>query len=212
MTHGAPSPYVPITRTPMEEYEKLKTFRFGTTSIVLPALKVNEDTVIYVLNIMGGNPAYIVIFATELLYALDTDESMKHIGKFDGFISAEGKSIHLVYEIASQAELPYTILRKIHKPYMGKNVLSAKVKTITTGEEQLYLDNRDLGRVVDKRLIFVDDVISSGATLNATKKIVELAGGEIVGCLAMALEGDYEPTLPTYALGKLPVIKLNKRE
>jgi adenine phosphoribosyltransferase len=203
MTHGAPAPYILS-----KEYEKTKTFQFGSTKLTLPALKINDNTVIYVLNIMGGNPEYITIFATDLLYGIDFDKIMHDVMPIDGFISAEGKSIPLVYEIASQAELPYIILRKTCKPYMGENVLSTKVKSTTTPDEQeLYLDNKDLKWVKDKRLIFIDDVISSGATFNACRKIVNMAGGQIVGSLAMAIEGDYEPTIPTYSLAKLPIIK-----
>lgn len=203
MTHSAPSPYIYS-----KEYEKDKIFRFGSTEITLPALKVDEHTVIYVLNIMGGNPKNISIFAKDLLYGLDIVNNMHNILPIDGFISVEGKSIPLVYEIASQADVPYIILRKNYKPYMGKEILSSKMKTITTGNGELYLDNKDLKWLVDKRLIFVDDVISSGATLNATKEIVNIVGGQIVGCLAMAIEGNYEPNIPTYSLTRLPIVKL----
>ena len=204
MTHGAPAPY----STPLE-YEKTKTFQFGTTKLTLPALKINDNTVIYVLNIMGGVPDYIPIFASELLYALDFDRSMRGVMPIDGFISAEGKSIPLVYEIAIQAELPYVVLRKSCKPYMGERVLSTKVKSTTTPDEQeLYMDSKDLKWLINKRLVFVDDVISSGATFNACEKIVNMAGGQIVGSLVAAIEGNYSPTVPTYSLAKLPVIKI----
>jgi adenine phosphoribosyltransferase len=208
MTHGIHSPY-----TLPNEYEDYKDFQFGSTKITLPALKIDDYTVIYVLNIMGGNPDFISIFANDLLYGLDTDKKMRGVMPIDGFISAEGKSIPLVYETACQAEMPYVILRKTCKPYMGNKVLSTKVKSVTTPDEQeLYLDNKDVKWIINKRLVFVDDVISSGATLDACRKIVDLVGGQIVGCLAMATEGGYIPTLPTYSLCNLPIIKLNKME
>jgi len=207
MTHGAPAPYLIL-----EEYEKTKTFQFGTTKITLPALKISDSIVIYILNIMGGNPEFITVFANDLLYGIDTDKNMRGVIPINGFISAEGKSIPLVYEIANQAELPYVILRKSCKPYMGEKVLSAKVHSVTTPDEQeLYLDNKDIKWINGKRLVFVDDVISSGATLRATEKIVNMASGNIVGCLAMALEGSYEPTVPTYFLCRLPIIKLERK-
>lgn len=207
MTHGIHSPY-----TLPKEYEDYKEFQFGSSKITLPALKINDYTVIYVLNIMGGNPDFITVFATDLVYGLDTDKKMRDIFPIDGFISAEGKSIPLVYEIAAQEKMPYVILRKTCKPYMGSKVLSTKVKSITTPDEQeLYLDNKDVKWITKKRLVFVDDVISSGATLNACMKIADLAGGQIVGCLAMATEGGHIPILPTYFLCDLPVIKINKQ-
>jgi adenine/guanine phosphoribosyltransferase-like PRPP-binding protein len=203
MTHGAPAPYI----LP-DEYEETKSFQFGTTKLTLPALKINDNTVIYVLNILGGIPAYITIFATDLLYGIDFDKSMHSIIPIDGFISAEGKSIPLVYEIANQAELPYVILRKSHKLYMGEKLFYTKVKTPTSDEQELYLDNKDLEWTVNKRLVFVDDVISSGATLEACNRIANMISCDIVGCLTMALEGDYKPTIPTYSLAKLPIVKL----
>jgi adenine phosphoribosyltransferase len=208
MTHGAPAPYIS-----QKQYETSKEFQFGTTKITLPALKIGDDTVIYVLNIMGGNPSYITIFATDLLYGLDFDKNMTEVMPIDGFVSVEGKSIPLVYEIASQAELPYVILRKSCKPYMGENVLSTQLKSTTTPDiQELYLDNKDLKWIIGKRLIFVDDVISSGATLIGCEHLIRLVGGNIVGCLTMALEGDYIPRIPTYSLTTLPIIKIKNNE
>lgn len=208
MTHGAPSPYLPS-----ETYEKTQIFRFGSTNIRLPSLKINDDTVIYVLNIMGGDPSHIVNYATDLCFGFDNILSKRNILPVDGFISAEGKAIHLVYEVALQAERPYTILRKSCKLYMGDNVISEKINTPTTiGGQELYLDNKDLRYVSGKRLVFIDDVISSGATLEASQKIVQKAGGEIVGCMAMAIEGNYKPNIPSYFLTYLPIIKIGKNE
>jgi adenine/guanine phosphoribosyltransferase-like PRPP-binding protein len=215
MTHGAPSPYTnnPKPKLPEYLYDAIKTFQFGSTKLTLPALRVNADTVIYVLNIMGGIPSFITVFATDLLYGLDTSLSMKNdVFPIDGFISAEGKSIPLVYEIASQSELPYVVLRKACKPYMGEAVLSSKINTITTGAGELFLDGKDYSWVYKKRLVFVDDVVSSGATLNATKEIVEQASGSLVGCLVMAIEGEYVPSIPTYSLAKLPIIKFEQKD
>jgi len=208
MTHGAPAPY----SSSLKEYEETKTFQFGSTKVTLPALKINNDTVIYVLNIMGGNPDFIVNFATDLCYGLETDKNIDRVKPINGLISVEGKSIPLVYEIAAQSGLSYVILRKSCKPYMGEKVLSVKVKSTTTPDEQdLYLDSKDLTWVHNHRLVFVDDVISSGATLKATEKIVNMAGGTIVACLSMAIEGEYTPNIPAYYLCNLPIIKLNQK-
>jgi adenine phosphoribosyltransferase len=209
MTHGAPAPYINSKNLP---YGMTKEFQFGTTKLILPALKINDDTVIYVLNIMGGKPDFIAIYAGDLLYGLDLDKSMVDVMPIDGFISIEGKSIPLVYEMANQAELPYVILRKSCKPYMGEKVLSTRFKSTTTSDiQELYLDNKDLKWLVNKRLVFVDDVISSGATFVACEHIVRMVGGSIVGCLAMAIEGNYTLPIPSYFLCRLPIIKLTKQ-
>jgi len=71
--------------------------------------------------------------------------------------------------------------------------------------------NKDLINVANKHLIFVDDVITTGATLRACREIVDTVGGCVVGCMAMALEGNYKPTIPTYYLCNLPVIKIEKK-
>lgn len=207
MTHSAPAPYVANSNS--LPYGMTKAFQFGSTKLILPALKIDNNTVIYVLNIMGGVPDFITVFASDLLYGLDTERAIHAVTPVDGFISAEGKSIPLVYEMASQEEVPYIILRKTCKPYMGEKVLSTRLKSTTTPDiQELYLDNKDLKWITNKRLIFVDDVISSGATLVACEHIVGMAGGSIVGCLAMAVEGDYNPPIPSYFLCRLPIIKL----
>lgn len=190
MTHNAPAPYtLPATR----EYQ------FGHVALKLPRLQIAPDKAIYVLNILGGDPELVYQLSIELCDRLDT---------FDGreaLITAEGKAIHLVYELASMNVIPYYVLRKSCKPYMGNKPLQCAVDTITTGEQTLYLDEKDRAAIRGKRFVFVDDVISSGATLEAAKKLVELAGGTIIGALALAIEGDCQPALPTQYLCRLPI-------
>jgi adenine phosphoribosyltransferase len=191
------------------EYPSLKQFSFGYTELLLPALKINEDTVIYVLNIMGGQPYALQNHAKDLIEGLSNTYTLN---KIDTIITAEGKSIPLAYEVARQLDLPYVVLRKCQKDYMVGNLLSAPVKTFTTGEVQaLYLDNKDLPYVVNKNLLFIDDVISTGSTLKATEKIVNMAGGKLEICGAMATEGGYTPEIPHYVMCDLPVIKLNRK-
>lgn len=217
MTHGAPAPYwtedgikyVP----PNYVYEQKREFKFGSSILYLPSMKINDDTIIYVLNIMGGRTDRVETYAKEMVEGFRKFVSDNFYYKITGVISAEGKSIPLVYEIAYLMDVPYIILRKSCKPYMGEKVLSARVKTITTDDFQdLYLDNKDLVNITGEKLVFVDDVISSGATLHACEKIANLAGGSVVASMVMAIEGDYKPSIPTFSLGKLPIIKLVKNE
>lgn len=191
-----------------QEYPSYKQFNFKNTQLILPALKINNDTVIYVLNVMGGQPYTLKNHAKDLIHGI---LDIYDINSIDTIITAEGKSIPLTYEVASQLDLPYVVLRKCKKDYMTGNSLSATVKTFTTGETQaLYLDNKDLKYITNKNILFVDDVISTGSTLRAAIKIAELAGGKIEICAAMATEGGYTPEILYYAMCDLPVIKLNR--
>lgn len=193
-----------------QEYSTLKQFSFGYTELLLPAMKINDNTVIYVLNIMGGQPYVLRNHAKDLIHGL---LNVYNLRKIDTIITAEGKSIPLAYEVASQLDLPYLVLRKHAKDYMIGKLLSATVKTPTTEKEQsLYLDNKDIGYIVNKQLLFIDDVVSTGSTLKACEKIVNMVGGRIVLCGAMATEGGYKIELPHYVMCDLPVIKLNRGE
>lgn len=189
MTHNAGRLYaVPET----------KRFQFGTVSLDLPRLDLG-DCSIYVLNTLGGDPMLTAQLANELYFELT---NFKY---YEGFITPEGKALPLVYQVAKQAMRPFYVLRKSQKAYMGSNPISQRLETITSGDQHLFLDEKDRYALGGKRWLFVDDVISSGATLNAAVQIVEKAYGTVIGALALAIEGDYQPVLPTYYLAKLPI-------
>jgi adenine/guanine phosphoribosyltransferase-like PRPP-binding protein len=191
-----------------EQYLAFKQFSFGRMELLLPALKINDDTIIYVLNIMGGHPYHLKTHAEDLI---DGFSNIYNIASVNTIITPEGKSIPLAYEVANQLNFPYVVLRKCQKDYMKGKSLSAPIKTFTSGEIQaLYLDNKDLNYIVNKNLLFVDDVISTGSTLRACERIVDMAGGKVLGCMAMATEGGYTPDIPHYVLCDLPIIKLDR--
>jgi orotate phosphoribosyltransferase len=101
--------------------------------------------------------------------------------KFDVIVTAEAKSIPLAYALSVESKKPYVILRKSYKPYMGA-ALIAETLSITTGEPQtLIMDEKDQSDVKGKRAVIVDDVISTGSTLQGMRMIMEKAGAEIVG-------------------------------
>lgn len=110
---------------------------------------------------------------------------------FDVMITAESKGIPLVYEMARQAgQNRWVLARKGVKLYMS-NVLRHEVKSITTANAQvLYLDGDDVEYMRGKRVLIVDDVISTGESLSALEGLVQDAGGNIVGKMAVLAEGD----------------------
>jgi len=125
--------------------------------------------------------------------------------EYDLLISAETKSIPLVYQLAVDSQKPYVILRKNYKPYMGK-ALQHETLSITTGQTQtLYLDEKDLDLIRGKKVVIVDDVISTGSTLQAIRLIVQKAGAQTVAEAAVFTEGERAKWAEIISLGHLPV-------
>ncbi|MEI7987555.1 MAG: phosphoribosyltransferase family protein [Chloroflexota bacterium] len=156
---------------------------------------------IAVLNILGDTE-FVRVSARELAKKLSTLD-------YDVLVTAEAKSIPLVHVLAEEAQKPYVVLRKSYKPYMG-NCISAETLSITTGKPQtLFLDEKDYPLIHNMRVILVDDVISTGSTLDGMKKVVEIAGGNIVSQAAIFTEGD-DPSAKKHviALGNLPLFKI----
>lgn len=109
---------------------------------------------------------------------------------FDILLTAESKGIPLAYEMARQSGKTYVVARKSVKLYM-QDVLSVKVKSITTASEQtLFLDGDKAALLRGKRVMLVDDVISTGESLQALEQLVSAAGGEIAGKAAVLAEGE----------------------
>lgn len=133
--------------------------------------------------------AFVIFGDVELTVAAAT-ELLKKVPDFDVIVSAEAKGIPLAYEMARQSGKPYFIARKYHKLYMVKPV-SVEVQSISTDKKQvLYLDTPELEAMNKKRILIVDDVISTGGSLQAVEKLVGLSQGTIVGRAAILAEGD----------------------
>ncbi len=147
----------------------------------LPFFKVSENLTI----------AAFIMFGDVELTQNCAKELLKKAPEYDIMITAEAKSIPLIYEMAKQAgRNNYVIARKKPKVYM-KNLISVSVNSITThGEQNLYLGEDDINLLKGKKVLIVDDVISTGESLEALEKLVEEAGGNIVGKLAVLAEGD----------------------
>ena len=162
----------------------------------LPICKVSDDLYIGAFVIFG-DPELTVAAAGELL---------KKAPAYDYLITAEAKGIPLAHEMARQnGDKKYILARKAPKLYMS-GVFESTVHSITTAKEQrLYLDTADAELMRGKRILIVDDVISTGESLTALEKLVERAGGNIVGRMAILAEGDAQDRGDILYLEKLPL-------
>ena len=152
---------------------------------------------IAVLNILGDTEL-VESCAKALAQKLDPDS-------YDVLVTAEAKSIPLVYALAVATRKPWVVLRKSQKLYMGDSI-SAETVSITTGRSQtLYLDEKDKALISGKRVCLVDDVISTGSTQKAMRSVIEKAGGSVSVESAIFTEGDPETWKDIVALGHLPV-------
>ena len=152
---------------------------------------------IAILNILGD---------TELVQACarELGKRLKSV-KFDILVTAEAKSIPLAYALSVATKKPYVILRKTYKLYMG-DALTAETLSITTGEPQtLILDEKDRKLMKGKKIVLVDDVISTGSTLQGMHMIAEKAGAKIVAEAAILTEGERSKWDSIISLGHLPL-------
>lgn len=123
----------------------------------------------------------------------------------DVLITAESKGIPLAYEMSRQSGKKYLLARKSAKLYMS-DPIRVQVKSITTARiQELYIDRTDIDCIKGKRVLIVDDVISTGESLNALESLVEQAGGKVVGRMAVLAEGEAADRTDIQFLEKLPV-------
>ena len=146
----------------------------------LPICPLNEK-----LSIAG-----FVIFGDVELTVASAKELLDRVPEFDVLMTAEAKGIPLAYEMARQSGKPYVIARKYPKLYMP-DPIAVNVRSITTDKEQtLYLDGAEAAAMRGKRLLLVDDVISTGESLAALETLAAAAGASVVGKCAILAEGD----------------------
>ena len=162
----------------------------------LPICKVTDDLYI----------GAFVIFGDVELTVATAQALLKKAPEYDYMISAEAKGIPLIYEMARQSgQNKYFLARKAAKLYMS-GVFDVAVRSITTAKEQhLYLDTADAELMRGKRILIVDDVISTGESLAAVEKLVLEAGGIVAGRMAILAEGDAQSRDDIIYLEKLPV-------
>ena len=147
-----------------------------------------------------------VIFGDPELTVACARELLERAPEYDYIVTAEAKGIPLAHEMARQhGDAKYILARKAPKLYM-RDLFSSTVKSITTAKEQtLYLDGVDAKLMEGKRILVVDDVISTGESLKALEVLVEKAGGIICGRMAILAEGDAQDREDLVYLEKLPL-------
>ncbi len=162
----------------------------------LPICKVTDS--LYIAGfVIFGDPELTVACARELLAKAPA---------YDYIITAEAKGIPLAHEMARQAgDAKYILARKGPKLYM-RDIFEVSVHSITTAKEQhLYLDGADAALMKGKKILVVDDVISTGESLEALEALVEKAGGQICGRMAILAEGEAQDREDILYLEKLPL-------
>lgn len=153
--------------------------------------------------------AAFIIFGDVELTIAGCKELLERVPDFDVIITPEAKSIPIAYEMARQSDKPYIIARKGLKVYM-RNPLDVSVTSITTKNEQhLFLGETETSLLKNKRVLIVDDVISTGESLIAVRKLVSEAGGKEVAACAFLAEGDAAERDDIIFLEKLPLFFKN---
>ncbi len=134
--------------------------------------------------------AAFIIFGDVELTIAGCEELLKKAPEFDIILTPEAKSIPIAYEFSRQSCKPYIVARKGVKVYM-RNPLEVEVTSITTQHKQhLYLGETEVEMIKGKRVLVVDDVVSTGESLSAVKKLVSKAGAELAGVCTFLVEGD----------------------
>lgn len=149
--------------------------------------------------------AAFIIFGDVELTIKSCEELLKKTPEFDVIITPEAKSIPIAYEMARQSGKPYIVARKGVKVYM-RNPLDVSVTSITTKNEQhLYLGETEVNMIKGKRVLIVDDVISTGESLEAVRNLVKEAGALEAASCAILAEGDAADRDDIIFLEKLPL-------
>ena len=171
----------------------------------LPICKVTDDLYIGAF-ICFGDAELTVACARELLKLVPADS-------YDYIFTAEAKSIPLIYELAKVMKMPrYVIARKSVKGYM-RNPIITTVNSITNmGREQiLVVDEHDAEFIKGKKVAIIDDVISTGSSIEAIEKLVRESGGEVIARAAVLAEGDAADRSDIIYLEKIPLFFHDKK-
>lgn len=149
--------------------------------------------------------AAFILFGDVELTEKCAEELLKKVPEFDYIVTPEAKSIPLAYEMSKQSGKKYIVARKGVKVYMDNPVKVTETSITTQKEQSLYLGHEDGDLLSGKRVLIVDDVISTGESLKAVIKLVDAFGGNIVASCAPLAEGDSADRDDIIFLEKLPL-------
>ena len=165
----------------MKVKEDFYTIELGGIKRDLPLVRVAPGIKVALFNILGD---------TEIVKAVVPEIASLLPKDTEVILHPEGKGIPLAYELSAYTGLPYVVPRKTKKQWM-LDPISADVKSITTGKpEKYWLDSRERPKMDGKKVAIVDDVISTGSTLEAMENLVAKTGGTVVARIAIFTEGD----------------------
>lgn len=172
---------------------KTHTVQVGPERRELPVVNVGAVSVA-LLNLLGD---------TRLTEAAADELAAKMPENIDTLVTPEVKAVPLAHAISVRTGIPYVVARKTEKPYMV-NAVSKTVLSITTGKPQdLVIDGANVKHIKGKRVAIIDDVVSTGGTLNSLSELLKEIGGEVVATLVVFTEGDERDDV--IALGHLPL-------
>jgi adenine phosphoribosyltransferase len=163
----------------------------------LPIINLGPISIAY-FDLMG-DVAVTEAAAAALVKKLPTETEL--------IVTPEAKSIALAQAMGRLSELDFVVARKTLKPTMG-DALSATVNSITTGKPQtLYIDEKSKEKLNGKKIVLLDDVVSTGSTIEGLKILMEKAGAVVVGVVAIFTEGDKDKWREVISLGHLPIFE-----
>ena len=175
----------------------MKTYTLNVAGLTreLPIIKLSYDLSIASFVILGDTE---IVRKTAPIIA-------KKLPEVDFIVTAEAKGIPLAYEISRVLNLnEYVVARKSIKAYMEEPIEVEVNSITTTNSQKLYLNNRDAKKIKGKRIVLVDDVISTGQSLKALERLVEKAGGKVLAKAAILAEGDAKDRKDIIFLEALP--------
>ena len=150
--------------------------------------------------------AAFILFGDVEMTEVAARELIARAPEFDIILTAEAKSIALAHEMARAAgRNDYIIARKHVKVYMENPISTTAVSITTPGVQELFLGQDDVDLIKGKRVLIVDDVVSTGGSLLSLEALVEAAGGEIAGKMFVLAEGDAAERDDVIYLEKLPL-------
>ncbi|WP_261664239.1 phosphoribosyltransferase family protein [Deinococcus sp. Marseille-Q6407] len=180
----------------MTDSAPLTSYRvqIGSVTRDLPVVPVSDTTRVALFNMLGD---------TEVTEAAGKELAKRLPGDIKILVTPEVKALSLAHVISRESGVPYVVVRKTQKPYMVDPVVR-DVVSITTGKPQtLVMDGLDVQKIRGQKVAIVDDVVSSGGTLNSLREIIEEVGGDLSAVLAVFTEGEERPEVT--ALGHLPL-------